>query len=235
MIELSQRLQTLADFVPQGSRLADIGTDHGFLPCYLAQQQRILSAVACDIRSQPLALAQKNIESYGLTKQVQTRLGNGLQVLAPQEVDVVTISGMGGSLMTEILDAAPQVRNSLHRLILQPNVAAELIRRWAMYHHWDIVEEELLQEKGRFYVVIVLEPGQGQTLTAIAQQLGPKLLEKRHPLLVGYLREEWSKAKYILNQLQNSDSEESKQKALLLKKQWADINEVIKCQMGINL
>ena len=109
MIKLSQRLQAIAQFVPQGAQVADIGTDHGFLPCYLVQCGQADRVIACDINEQPLAVAQKNIADSQVGEKVLTRLGDGLQVIAPGEVNVVTIAGMGGALMAEILNDAPQV------------------------------------------------------------------------------------------------------------------------------
>ena len=92
MIKLSQRLQAIANFVPQGAKVADIGTDHGFLPCYLAQSGQAEQVIACDVNAQPLSLAQKNITDYNVADKVSTRLGNGLAVLKPGEVDTVTIA-----------------------------------------------------------------------------------------------------------------------------------------------
>ena len=128
MIKLSQRLQAIADLVPTGAKVADIGTDHGFLPCYLAQSGKAELVIACDVNAQPLALAQKNITDYNVGDKVSTRLGNGLAVLKPGEVDTVTIAGMGGALMIDILDASPMVVDRLKRIVLQPNVGAEAVR-----------------------------------------------------------------------------------------------------------
>ncbi len=235
MIHLSQRLQAIADFVPQGAAVADIGTDHGFLPCYLAQQQRADKLIACDVNAQPLALAQKNIEDYNLQEQVQTRLGNGLTVLQPGEVTVVTIAGMGGSLMLDILDAAPAVVDRLQRIILQPNVGAEAVRIWAEKNRWQIVDEALVRENDRFSVIIALEPGRGKPMSAVELYLGPVLLEQRHPLLGLYISEEWEKAQRILEQLKRSDSEDSQNRIRLLERKWEDINGVMKCRLGASL
>ena len=98
MIKLSQRLQAIADMVPQGAKVADIGTDHGFLPCYLAQTDKVELAIACDVNAQPLALAQKNIADYNVTDKVSTRLGNGLTVLKPGEVDVWSAVDIGADV-----------------------------------------------------------------------------------------------------------------------------------------
>lgn len=236
MIKLSQRLQAIADLVPHGARVADIGTDHGFLPCWLAQQQQIKQAVACDVNAQPLALAQKNIQEYQLEDQVITRLGNGLSILQPGEVTVVTMAGMGGSLMLELLDAAPAVVNRLQRMILQPNIGAESVRIWAEKNRWHIVQEALIRENERFYVIIALEPGRNiEPMSASELYLGPMLLAQKHPLLGLYSSEEWEKAQYVLEQLAQSDSEESRSKANLLRRKWNDINGVMKCRCGVNL
>ena len=235
MIHLSQRLQAIADFVPQGAAVADIGTDHGFLPCDLAQQQRADKLIACDVNAQPLALAQKNIEDYNLQEQVQTRLGNGLTVLQPGEVTVVTIAGMGGSLMLDILDAAPAVVDRLQRIILQPNVGAEAVRIWAEKNRWQIVDEALVRENDRFSVILALEQGRGKPMSAVELYLGPVLLEQRHPLLGLYISEEWEKAQRILEQLKRSDSEDSQNRIRLLERKWEDINGVMKCRLGASL
>ena len=235
MIKLSQRLQAIADLVPQGAMVADIGTDHGFLPCWLAQQARATKIIAGDVNAQPLALAQKNIEDYNVTAMVSTRLGNGLTVLQPGEVNVVTIAGMGGSLMLDILDAAPAVVDRLQRIILQPNIGAEAVRVWAEKNRWQIVREELVRENNRFSVIIALEQGRGKPMSAVELYLGPVLLAEQHPLLGLYISEEWDKTQYVLKQLQQSDSEESQNKAKLLQRKWEDINGVIKCRLGVSL
>ena len=236
MIKLSQRLQAIADMVPQGAKMADIGTDHGFLPCYLAQNDKVASAIACDVNAQPLALAQKNITDYQVADKVSTRLGNGLAVLQPGEVDVVTIAGMGGALMIEILDAAPMVVDRLKRIVLQPNVGAEAVRIWAEKNRWQIVAEDLVRENDIFSVIIVLEQGRSDRfMSATDLYLGPKLLAEHHPLLGLYISEEWEKAQYILAQLAQSDSEESRKKEKQLRQKWEDINGVIKCKLGVTL
>lgn len=236
MIKLSQRLQAIADLVPHGARMADIGTDHGFLPCWLAQQQQIEQAIACDVNAQPLALAQKNIQEYQLEDQVITRLGNGLSVLQPGEVTVVTMAGMGSSLMLDLLDAAPAVVERLQRIILQPNIGAESVRIWAEKNRWHIVQEALIRENERFYVIIALEPGRSiELMSAVELYLGPILLAQKHPLLGMYISEEWERAQYVLEQLAQSDSDESRNKANLLQRKWNDINGVMKCRCDVNL
>ena len=236
MIKLSQRLQAIADMVPQGSSVADVGTDHGFLPCYLAQNGQAVQVIACDINAQPLALAQKNVTDYNVADIVSTRLGNGLSVIEPGEVDVVTIAGMGGALMLEILDAASDVVDRLQRIILQPNVGMEAVRIWAEKNRWHIVQEELIRENDRFSVIIAMEPGRSlNSMTPVELFLGPELLANQHPLLGFYISEEWDKTQKVLAQLAQSDSEESRHKEKMLQRKWEDINGVIKCRLGVSL
>lgn len=236
MIKLSQRLQAIADMVPQGSSVADVGTDHGFLPCYLAQNRQAEKVIACDINVQPLALAQKNVTDYNVADIVSTRLGNGLSVIEPGEIDVVTIAGMGGTLMLEILDAASDVVDRLQRIILQPNVGMEAVRIWAEKNRWHIVQEELIRENDRFSVIIAMEPGRSlNSMTPVELFLGPELLANQHPLLGLYISEEWDKTQKVLAQLAQSDSEESRHKEKMLQRKWEDINGVIKCRLGVSL
>ena len=236
MIKLSQRLQAIADLVPTGAKVADIGTDHGFLPCYLAQSGKAELVIACDVNAQPLALAQKNIMDYNVGDKVSTRLGNGLAVLKPGEVDTVTIAGMGGALMIDILDASPMVVDRLKRIVLQPNVGAEAVRIWAEKNRWQIVAEDLIRENDIFSVIIVLEQGRSDRfMSAVELYLGPKLLAEHHPMLGLYISEEWEKTQHILEQLAKSDSEESRKKEKQLRQKWEDINGVIKCKLGVTL
>lgn len=234
-MKLSDRLQSLADLVPAGARVGDIGTDHGQLPCYLIQAGISPQVIAADVNALPLKGAQQLVEALGLEGAIKTRLGDGLSVLHPKEVDVVTISGMGGALMVSILEAAPLVVESLSRLILQPNVGAESLRAWGEMRGWHIVAEELILEDGRFYEVIAFEPGQGPPLTEMERLLGPMLLSQQHPLLVAYLREIKEADGYILSNLALSQSAEAKAKAEALENKWQGIKETIKCQFNVIL
>ena len=236
MIKLSNRLQAIANFVPEGSKVADVGTDHGFIPCWLAENKKVEKAYACDINELPLSLAKKNIDENGLEDMVESRLGNGLAVIEPGEADVVVIAGMGGSLMIDILDAAPRVVDHLKRIILQPNINAEAVRIWAEKNRWMIVDEDLVRENDRFSIIIVLEQGRSMNpMSAVELYLGPVLLKKQHPLLGLYISEEWDKAQRVLEQLSHSDSEESRKKERMLKQKWEDVKGVMKCRLGLNL
>ena len=208
-MKLSKRLQAIALLVPPGSVVGDIGTDHGQLPCFLVQQGICPRAVACDVNAQPLAGARRLIAEMQLAEQVETRLGDGLSVLQPGEVETVTISGMGGALMTELLTNSPAVVSALSALVLQPNLAANLLRQWAVEQGWHIAAEELVYEDGRYYEVLGLKPGPGAALSEAELWLGPRLLAERHPLLPAYVQAEWAAEERVLEALQQSQTPEA--------------------------
>ncbi|GAA3403825.1 tRNA (adenine(22)-N(1))-methyltransferase TrmK [Paenibacillus hodogayensis] len=154
MVKLSKRLQTIADYVPAGSRLADIGSDHALLPVYLAEQGRVSFAVAGEINDGPLEAARRQVKESGLGAVVHPRQGDGLAVIDPDEVDVVTVAGMGGTLIAAILEQGQSKLGSVKRLVLQPNVAEDQVRRWLAAHDWLLDDETVLEEDGKFYFIL---------------------------------------------------------------------------------
>ena len=135
-LTLQPRLQAIADLVPQGARLADVGTDHGYLPIYLLQRGQIASAIATDLHLGPLERGRQAARAYGMEAQITFRLCDGLQAVAPEEVDTVVIAGMGGETIAAILDAVPWSREKL--LLLQPMSRAKLLRPWLVDHGYAI-------------------------------------------------------------------------------------------------
>ena len=125
-LTLQPRLQAIADLVPQGSRIADVGTDHGYLPIYLLQRNRISCAIATDIRPGPLEHGKRTAREWGREHQISFRLCDGLAEVSPQEVDTVVIAGMGGETIAAILDAVPWCHEK--ELLLQPMSRAEFRR-----------------------------------------------------------------------------------------------------------
>ena len=151
---LDARLQLVASFVRQGSRLADIGTDHARLPAALVSESRCVSAIASDVRVGPVAAATRTVTEAGLSEQIDIRLGDGLQTVSPDEVDDIVIAGMGGETIAAILQAAAWVCDTRYRLILQPMTRAEKLRRFLWEHGFDLLCERAVQDGGRWYTVI---------------------------------------------------------------------------------
>lgn len=183
---LSPRLRAIADLAPRRCRcLADIGTDHGYIPAELLLTGRAERAVAADIGAEPLARARRTAEQYGLSA-MDLRLGDGLSVLAPGEADCVVIAGMGGDAIIAILSAAPWTREG-PVLLLQPMTRAELLRPWLGENGYAIRGERLAADRGVLYPILTVTGGEMAPVTP-EQAWGGVLLEE-DPLWGAYLQE----------------------------------------------
>lgn len=154
-ITLGPRLQAVASFVPEGSILGDIGTDHAYLPIVLYETQCIAKAVAIDVHEGPYQSALTAVKSRHLEDAIEVRLGDGLLPLKPGEVNVLTIAGMGGRTMLDILANRPEVLNSVTDLIVQPQGAEGSVRLTLLNNGWRLKAERLVEEEDRLYVVMV--------------------------------------------------------------------------------
>ena len=170
--------------VPAGSRLADVGTDHGYLPVYLLQQGRISRAIASDIVDEPLQHARQTAAEYEVDG-IDFRLCPGLDAIAPEECDTVLIAGMGGETILGILDAAPWTHEGVHTLILQPQTKVDLLRCWLCGHGYRFLSETLVRDKEQLYVVFRVRAGTGQELSEADALTG--LLLRSDPLYGEYL------------------------------------------------
>lgn len=157
-MELSKRLQTVANAVTPGSRVADVGTDHGYVPIYLVERGLCPGAIAMDVNEGPLARAEEHIRAEGLSDRIQTRKSDGLAALAPEETDAVVIAGMGGALMCRILQDASAFLEAGRELILQPQSEWFKVRRLLSASGYSIIQEWFLEEEGKYYVVIKAGP-----------------------------------------------------------------------------
>ena len=157
MINLDKRLMMVASLVRQGSRVADIGTDHAYLPVYLVENGICPSGIAADIRLGPLDAARHTVTAAGLTDSISLRLGDGLSPVSADEVDDIVIAGMGGKTIAEILSVAEWVKDSHLRLVLQPMTRAEELRRWLLTHGFSVQTERLVRDGHRLYPVLAAE------------------------------------------------------------------------------
>lgn len=155
MRQLKKRLYTVSTLVPRGARVADIGTDHGHLPIYLTERGISPFCLACDIKEKPLQSARENIAKTG-SENIETRLGAGLSPVFPDEVDCVTIAGMGGEVIASILEDTPWVRDPKYTLILQPMTSADALRRYLCENGFSIEKEIACEENRKVYTVMLV-------------------------------------------------------------------------------
>ena len=157
-MEISQRLRIVGDFVTQKT-VADIGTDHAYVPIYLHKKGNIEKVIACDINEKPLQKAQQNIKLHHAENKIITRLGNGLQPLQPYEVDSIVISGMGGMLMIELMEQSLNIIKTIKELILCPHLDVTAVRKYLHNIGYVITDEKMIQECGNFYTILREIPG----------------------------------------------------------------------------
>lgn len=186
-INLSDRLKTVAQYIPPGSVVADIGSDHAYLPVYLVESGISPAAIAGEVAAGPFTSAESQIMKHGLQSKVKAKLGNGLAVLEGEAADVVVIAGMGGPLIASILEDGKAFLSTVRRLVLQPNVASDCVRRWLKDHNWSLIEESILEEDGHVYEVLVAAECCGSSLysdelSELEKELwlGPLLLQKKN-------------------------------------------------------
>lgn len=201
-LHLQPRLQLLADLVPQGARLADIGTDHGYLPVYLLQKGRICSAIAADIGQAPLQHARNTALQYGIAEGLSFRCCDGLRGIGPEDADVVVIAGMGGETIISILQDAPWTADGRHRLLLQPMTKAAALRHWLADNGYTFTDEHLVEDKGRIYPILCVEGGAFRPLTEAEALCGVLLADD--PLYAAYLTEHITKLRRSAEGLRRS-------------------------------
>ena len=224
-MHLGTRLEAIGRMVPQYSSLADIGTDHAYLPVWLIKNGIIHHAIAADIAAGPCAAARHTITQYGLQLLVDIRQGDGLMVLEPGEVANVILAGMGAATMIEILEASPRVVQCLNSLILQPMTGVAQLREWAQRNQYTISAESLCKEAGHFYVVLVIKPNKKTTerLSTLELELGPCLLQHQPKLLRDYIAELYQHYQYQLGQMRQGKNWEHNAKYLQLQQLCHDL------------
>ena len=157
-MELSGRLQAVADLVTEGLRVADIGTDHGYLPVYLLNSGKCPKVIAMDINEGPLSRAKEHIDRMVCRGKAEVRLSDGMQELRAGEVDSVVLSGMGGALMIRILERGKATVDGLRECVLQPQSEIERVRTWLLRERFVIVQENMVEEDGKYYPMMKVIP-----------------------------------------------------------------------------
>lgn len=157
LFQLDDRLAICAEFVRNGSKLADIGTDHAYLPVWLAKNGKISSAIAADINPKPLQRGMNNIEKYEAGNLVSTRISDGLVSFSSDDADDIVIAGMGAELIISIISKTPWLKQSSKRLILQPMTRAQLLREYLLKEGFEILKEKACEHNGKVYSVMAVE------------------------------------------------------------------------------
>lgn len=202
---LSERLTRVASYVFQGAIVADIGSDHAYLPCFLIHQDLASKVIAGEVAKGPYDSALNHVKEEKLEQSISVRLANGLQAIhIDDQVDTITIAGMGGPLISTILEQGKDRLSTVSRLILQPNIHAKAIREWALLNSWKLSAEEILKEDDKIYEILVLEKGT-MKLSETELLLGPYLLKERNTVF----KEKWNKEatewKRILHAIKSAD------------------------------
>ena len=177
--KLSDRLAAVAKYLPHDCRVADIGSDHAYLPCHMVKKGAVRFAIAGEVAEGPFQSALKQVQLEGLTDRIVVRKGDGLEVIKPGEVDCITIAGMGGTLIASVLENGKEKLGEGTKLILQPNVGAMAIRKWLSANNWKLTSEAILKEDGKIYEVLVVAKGDSEYSEA-EMLFGPYLLKDKN-------------------------------------------------------
>lgn len=211
-MQLSHRMQRVSDLVTPGICLADIGTDHGYIPIEMVRQGRVRRALAMDVRKGPLLRAQENIRRYGLTEQIETRLSDGAAALKPGEADRVVIAGMGGGLVVRILTEGAAVFDTVQELVLQPQSELSRVREFLQEHGYRIEAEDMVLDEEKYYPMMRAVHGSMEPLPLEEALYGPLLLKSGNPVLRQFLEKEQKSFEAIRQGLQRETGENARKR-----------------------
>ena len=208
-MKLTDRLLKIASLVTEGKKVADIGTDHGYIPVYLLNQGKVPYAILADVNKGPLENARGEVRHNKLLDKVDLRLGSGIEVLEKGEVDEVIIAGMGGILISELLEAKLEVAHSVDKLILQPMQAQNEIRKYLLNNGFEILDEVLVKEDFRIYEIIITKytGNNTQINDEIYYEVGKKLIENKDPLLNEFIDKKIYMYNSIIKKIEGKSSE----------------------------
>jgi tRNA (adenine22-N1)-methyltransferase len=233
--QLSKRLAHVGSFVPENARLADIGSDHAYLPAALVLQGKISFAVAGEVVEGPYNSAKKQVEKNHLSDKIIVRLANGLDAVhLDDEISAVTIAGMGGALISEILESGFQKGklSGKERLILQPNVGEVAVRKWLVIHGYKIIAEDILEENKKLYEIIVAEKSnESFSLSNREIQFGSFLSKEKSETFIKKWQQELKQREYVLTSLKKS-AENQSEKIAEVEKEIEEIKEVLSNHVG---
>lgn len=221
MIQLTPRLLAAASLVPECGCMADIGTDHAYLPLYLLQTGRIGRAVASDIHEGPAARAKEHIAREGLSEKISVRVGGGLATLAAGEADGAVIAGMGGLMIRKILEESQEIAAGMKWFVFQPQNHAVELRTWLAERGYRIERELLAKEDRMLYQILFVRHGEMKFTHPLEPETGLLALRENDPLFPEFLRDMIRKRNFTIEGVSedsgNTVNLEKRQRALLEK------------------
>ena len=228
-MDISLRLKCIANQIDPCNSIADIGTDHGYIPIYLIKQGKCKTAIASDINKGPVEKVSFNVATENMESVISCRLGPGLSVLESNEVDSIIIAGMGGNLIRDIIEGDLKIFKSINYAVLQPVQNPEILRKYLLEKGFDIIEEDLCKDDGRYYEIIKVKFGLGPIKKEkVFYEISENLIIKKHPLLKEYLNfkiENYSKSLSYISQ----DTPLSKKRRNELKSKIQSLKELLLC------
>lgn len=210
-MKLSKRLEMVASFVERGSRIADIGTDHGYLPIALIERGVSPRAIAMDIGQGPLARAKEHVLACGMEDKIELRLSDGLAELKPGEADSVVIAGMGGELVLHILEQGRALWESTGAFVLSPQSELDKVRIYLKKNGFCIAREAMVFEDGKFYTVMLAKRGRMSLGRPAHYLYGKYLMEARDSVLALYLEKEKARMQAILRELEGQETKKAQE------------------------
>lgn len=224
----SIRLKEIVNLVKENSIVADIGTDHGYIPVELIKSNKSKKVIGTDISKPSLQKMIDYVAMEGLEDKIEGRVGNGLEVIKPYEVDTVIIAGMGGLLISEILDKDVDKTSSINNFILQPMIAADELRKYLLENSFKIEKNILLKENGRFYEIIYAKIGKDRVENEIEYEIPLEYIEEKHPLIREFIEEKIRYNKSIILKLEDNSGENVKSRIKFLESKIKEYQEVLK-------
>lgn len=234
-MKLSNRLYAVASLVETKETIADIGTDHAYIPIYLIKEKKIKHAIAMDIHRGPLMRAKEHVAFEGVSKEIQLRLSDGADKLEKNEVQAVIIAGMGGNLVIHILEQGKEVLRTTEELILQPQSEIERVRTYLHKHGYTITKEEMVYEDGKFYPMMrVICKQDERTYRKMDDVYGYFLIKQKHPVLAQFLAKEEQQYKEIFQHVKDLSNNETQKDRLMELEQKIKLIEQVRMEMVEN-
>ena len=227
-MELSFRLNKIAEKVTQNSIVADIGTDHAYIAIFLYKNNKIKSGVACDISKGSLQKAKDNIFKHNLQENIQTRLGNGLEKITIQDnIDTIIIAGMGGMLMIDILKRGHNIVESAKELVLQPQKDIDKVREYLHKNNLKIIDDEMLKDDGKYYTIIKAIKGREQIPYKKEEYIFGRIeIEQKSNILKEYIIKQMYKMEIVLKNIEKTNIQS---RILEIENEIKMYKEVLKC------